>query len=102
MFAQLISVGDVTQIEGRRARFRIMNPDGDQKVLDAEISKGFPYSKTDQGHQHNVPVEQFSGLFNGKPNGKPTPGRYAINAYFPGDLGGDAYTGVLTIAQPPA
>lgn len=98
MLMHAISVGDVSLIEGRSARFRIVAPDGRHQVLDRPFLKGQKSSDTGQGWRHNVAVRGFSTLFDEAATGGPPPGDYQVSAYLPGDLGGDSYSGVLTIA----
>ena len=88
-----MSVGDADQLAGRSARFRITGPTGSQKVVDGLIGKGAKTSKTDQGFEHLVTIDAFLQLFGGaKAAAK---GTYAVEAYFPADLGGDAFSGTL-------
>lgn len=98
MVMNAISVGDVSAIEGRVARIRIVAPDGRQKVLDRPLLKGQQSSTTGQGWQHDVAVLRFSTLFDEAAPEGPPPGDYLVSAYLPGDLGGDSYAGVLTVA----
>jgi hypothetical protein len=87
-----MSVGDADQLAGRSARFRIIGPTGTQKVVDGLIGKGAKTSKTDQGFEHLVTIDAFLQLFGGA---KAAKGSYAVEAYFPADLGGDAFSGTL-------
>ena len=88
-----MSVGDADQLAGRSARFRITGPTGTQKVVDGLIGKGAKTSKTDQGFEHLVTIDAFLQLFGGAKEA--AKGSYAVEAYFPADLGGDAFSGTL-------
>jgi len=96
-----VSVGDVDKIAKRNVRFRVESPSGEQKVFDRPIGTPLEVSKTGQGNRHNILIENFSELF-GKPPvpRKPPPGPYKVTAYFPKDLGGDTFEGVLEIKAP--
>jgi len=96
-----VSVGDVDKIAKRNVRFRVESPSGEQKVFDRPIGEPLEVSKTGQGNRHNILIKDFSELF-GKPPvpRKPPPGPYKVTAYFPKDLGGDTFEGVLEIKAP--
>ena len=74
---------------------RITGPDKTQKVVDALIGKGEKSSKTGQGFEHLVTVETISDLFAG--GGHLPGGIYAVEAYFPADLGGDSFSSTLNL-----
>jgi hypothetical protein len=96
-----VSVGDVDQIAKRMVRFRIVSPSGQEKVFELPIGEPFENSKTGQGNRHNIPIRNFSELFGPPPvPKKPVPGDYKVTAYFPAELGGDTFDGVLKIAAP--
>ena len=96
-----VSVGDVDQIAKRNVRLRVVSPSGAEKVFDRAMGEPTEVSKTGQGNRHSIFIKDFSELF-GKPPvpRKPVPGNYKVTAYFPADLGGDTFEGVLTIAAP--
>lgn len=94
------SVGDTDVIAGRAARVRITGPDQTQKVADALVGKGEKSSKTGQGFEHLVTIEAVSELFGG--GGRLPNGRYAVEAYFPADLGGDHCSSTLDFEAPTA
>jgi hypothetical protein len=98
---QAVSVGDVVEIARRIVRFRIVSPSGEEKLLDRPIGEPFEVMKTNQGNRHKIVIDDFSELF-GKPPvpKKPPPGDYRVTAYFPADLSGDTFDGVLNIPQP--
>lgn len=90
---QAVSVGNVDQLQGRRVRIRIVNPQGVQKIVERPLGPGVPSSTTGQGSEHEVVVERFSTLFDDRaPAGQPPPGSYEVSAFFEADLGGDEFT----------
>ncbi len=96
-----VSVGDIDAIAKRMVRFRIVSPSGQQKVFELPIGEPFESSKTGQGNRHNIPIRNFSELFGPPPvPKKPVPGEYKVTAYFPAELGGDTFEGVLKIEAP--
>ena len=96
-----VSVGDVDQIAKRNVRFRVISPSGEAKVFDRPIGDPFESSKTGQGNRHNIAIKDFSELFGTPPvPKKPPPGDYKFTAFFPADLGGDTFEGVLNIPAP--
>jgi len=90
-----VSVGDVALVENRRVRFRVVNPAGVQKVLDRPV--GPPTEVTKDKRTHMIAIPQFSTLFDETHSGNAVGGDYQVAVYFPADLGGDTYTGVLNI-----
>ena len=98
---QAVSVGDVDEIAKRIVRFRVVSPSGEEKKFDRPIGPPLESSKTGQGNRHNIPIRTFSELFGRPPvPGKPVPGDYKVTAFFPADLGGDTFDGVLNIPAP--
>jgi len=96
-----VSVGDVDAIAKRMVRFRVISPSSQQKVFELPIGEPFESSKTGQGNRHNIPIRNFSELFGPPPvPKKPVPGEYKVTAYFPAELGGDTFEGVLAIVAP--
>ncbi|MCE9657458.1 MAG: peptidoglycan-binding protein [Burkholderiales bacterium] len=93
-----VSVGDIDAIAKRMVRFRIVSPTGKEKVFELPIGEPFETSKTGQGNRHNIPIRDFSELFGPPPvPKKPVAGEYKVTAYFPAELGGDTFDGVLKI-----
>ena len=90
-----VSVGDVAMVENRKVRFKIVNPAGVQKVLDQAVGPATETRKDERTHM--VAIQQFSTLFDENHTGKAVGGDYRVTAYFPADLGGDTYDGVLNI-----
>ena len=90
-----VSVGDVALVENRKVRFRVVNPAGVQKVLDRPVGPAIETTKDQRTHM--IAIQQFATLFDEAHTGKAVGGDYQVTAYFPADLGGDTYSGVLNI-----
>jgi hypothetical protein len=96
LLLRAMSVGDAALVESRRVRIRVVGPGGVQKVVDRPVGPGYDSGKG-QRRFHLVAVARFSTLFDEAHTGNAAAGEYQVTAYFPADLGGDTFTGVVSI-----
>lgn len=93
---QLVSVGNVDDMEKRKVRVRVTAPDKAEKVVDRPIGPPVSASATGQGSTHEVLVTPFSTLFDQGATAA-QPGDYLVESYFDEELGGDKFSETVTV-----
>lgn len=87
-----VSVGDQTSLEGQNVNIFVTppGPEAKRKGFVAKIGERIQQSKTGQGDQFKITIDDFRKAFPSDPQNAPVQG-YVIEAFFDAELGSDFY-----------